>query len=135
MTPKDVRNYRFLDQIIRIAEKKLDDLSVAPTLSDKVFGSNPEYPYEERSFNVTGIDERQTLDHIAKQMAAEQEYHRLIRLKISIDTAAREIEDPADKLMFELTMKGMSQTQVAKKMGIDQTTVSKRLLKICKEYT
>ena len=41
MSPKDVKNYRFLDRAIRIAERKLDEAREKSVLRDKVTGSNP----------------------------------------------------------------------------------------------
>ena len=131
MTASDVKNYRHLDKVIRAAKQKLDALGEEPTLSDKVFGSNPEYPYEPRSFNVTGRSELAVLTHRRKVREAQEELDRLLILKRQIEETADDIEDCVDKIIFTSTMKGQSQTQIAMALHIDQRTVGRRLQKLC----
>ena len=126
MTANDVKNYRFLDRAIRIAEKKLDEARELSVLRDKVIGSNPDFPYEERSFNIGG--ERDDRDPLAK---AEYEVKRLKLLKWDIEYALTIITDPGDKVIFERTMQGYSQTQIGIILGVNHSTVSRRLAKIC----
>ena len=126
MTVSDVRNYRFLDRAIRMAEKRLDAARETSVLRDKVVGSNPEFPYEERSFNIGG--EFDNHNPFAKQ---EWEVERLKRLKHQIEYALSVITEPDYKIIFESTMQGKSQTQIAKILGGDQATISRRLSKLC----
>ena len=131
MTASDVKNYRHLDKVIRAAKQKLDAIGEEPTLSDKVFGSNPEYPYEPRSFNVTGRSELAVLTHRRKVREAQAELDRLLILKRQIEETADDIIDVSDKLIFTATMKGQSQAQIAMTLGVDQGTISRRLRKLC----
>lgn len=131
MTASDVKNYRHLDKVIRAAKQKLDALGEEPTLSDKVFGSNPEYPYEPRSFNVTGRNELAVLTHRKRVKEAQAELDRLLILRRQIEETADDIEDCVDKIIFTSTMKGQSQTQIAMTLHIDQRTVGRRLQKLC----
>lgn len=129
MNINDVRNYRFLDRAIRLADKKIDKLREGDVVHDKVTGSNPEYPYEERSFNIGGS----TANEVAMIMAIS-ERDRLVRIKSEIDTALLIITDPKDKVIFEHTMQGKSQKQIAITLKIDQGTVSRRLQKLCEYF-
>lgn len=129
MTPQDVRHYRFLERAIRIADKKIDSLREGTVIRDKVTGSNPEYPYEERSFNIGGDSPERV-----KLTMAIHERDRLVRIKAEIDDALIVITDPLDKVIFERTMQGQSQAQIAAYLNIDQGTVSRRLRKLCSYF-
>ncbi len=129
MSPKDVKNYRFLERAIRIAERKLDEARERSVLRDKVTGSNPEYPYEERSFNIGGDGYRSS-----EVASAEREVERLRQLKFHIEYASAIIDDPVDKIIFDKSMQGQSQTQIAFALKMDQGTVSRRLKKLCEYF-
>ena len=129
MSPKDVKNYRFLDRAIRIAERKLDEAREKSVLRDKVTGSNPEYPYEERSFNIGGDGY-----HSSEMASAEREVERLRQLKSQIEYASAVITDPVDKIIFDRTMQGQSQAQISIALKLDQATVSRRLGKLCEYF-
>lgn len=129
MSPKDVKNYRFLDRAIRIAERKLDEARERSVLRDKVTGSNPEYPYEERSFNIGGDGY-----HSSEMASAEREVERLTQLKFHIEYASAIIDDPVDKIIFDRTMQGQSQAQISIALKLDQGTVSRRLKKLCEYF-
>lgn len=131
MTVNDVKNYRHLEKVIRVARGKLDDLGEEPTLSDKVFGSNPEYPYEPRSFSVTGRSELAVMMHRKRVAEVKAELDRLLILKRQIEETAEDIVDYVDKIIFTSTMKGQSQAQIAMALHIDQRTVGRRLRKLC----
>lgn len=129
MSPKDVKNYRFLDRAIRIAERKLDEAREKSVLRDKVIGSNPEYPYEERSFNIGGDGY-----HSSEMASAEREVERLRQMKFQIEYASAVITDPVDKIIFDRTMQGQSQAQISIALKLDQATVSRRLGKLCEYF-
>ena len=129
MSPKDVKNYRFLERAIRIAERKLDEAREKSVLRDKVTGSNPEYPYEERSFNIGGDGY-----HSSEMASAEREVERLRQLKYHIEYASAVITDPVDKIIFDRTMQGQSQVQISIALKLDQATVSRRLRKLCEYF-
>lgn len=131
MTVNDVKNFKHMDKAIRIAKKRLDDLGEAPTLSDKVFGSNPEYPYEQRSFTVTGRNELAIVLHRKRVAEARAELERLLTLKRQIEETADDIVDFTDKIIFTSTMSGQSQNQIAMALHVDQRTVGRRLRKLC----
>ena len=131
MTVNDVKNFKHMEKAIQMAKKRLDDLGETPTLSDKVFGSNPEYPYEARSFTVTGRNELAVVIHRRRVAEAKAELDRLLILKRQIEETLDDIVDFTDKIIFESTMKGKSQAQIAMMLHVDQATVSRKLKKLC----
>jgi len=135
MTTKDVRNYRFLARMIRKAARRVDDLSTQSMLSDKVYGSNPEYPYEQRSFEVHGLDEKAEHRRQIDLEDAMFEYHRLVTLQMEIETASRSLKDKTEKTIFDMTMKGEKQEVIAKKLGLERSTVAKKLARICEDLS
>lgn len=135
MTASDVKNYRFLDRAIRSARRRVDDLRDAPVISDKVYGSNPDFPYESKGFNISGND--MAVADMAKMryQAAVEELNRLLGLKREIEEAAMSITDVQDKIIFESVMKGQSQTQISIALGVQQSCVSKKFRKILEKFS
>ncbi len=131
MTVKDVRNYRFLERSIRIAMQHVDELREKPSLADKVSGSNPEYPYELRSFTVEGMESLQYTKQSEALKVAMSECRRLVSLKQEIDEAAAVLTEEPDRTIWSETMGGKTQEEIAEKLSIDQSTVSRRLTYIC----
>lgn len=126
MTPQDIKNYRHIDRMIRIEEKKLDRLRENSTIADKVFGSSADYPYDQRSYKIsTSVNQKEIADSVA-------EIRRLHELKRTIEEIASFLTDPVDKIIFDKTMQGQSQTQIAIGLGINHATVNKRLARILK---
>ena len=135
MTARDVKNYRFLGMAIRKAMEKVDDLREIPYLADKVTGSNPDYPYEERSFHVGGISEMQYIISTDRLNDAVYECQRLLLLKEAIEHACSVIEDEFDKTIWIETMNGKTQCEIAEILSSDQKTVSRRLIYLCEIFT
>lgn len=130
MTISDVRNYRFIDRAIRMAQKRCDELQGLPVLTDKVYGSNPEFPYEAKGFNVNGSD-MSVYDLQRRQYhAALAELQRLKGIKARIELIAASLTDVQDKIIFEGVMQGQSQTQIAVLLNVQQSCVSKKFRKI-----
>jgi hypothetical protein len=134
MNANDVKNYRFLDRAIRVARRRCDDLRDMPVMSDKVYGSNPEFPYESKGFNVSGSDMSYAEIHKAQYEAALEELQRLQELKHEIEDVAMSLVDVQDKAIFEGIMNGQSQTQIAITLCIDQSYVSKKFRKILEKF-
>lgn len=135
MTVKDIQMYRFLDHAINLAIRDVNSLASVHTLRDSVTGSNPDYPYEERTFVVVGEDVAAEAERKRKLRSAEAELARLRRLKAQIEALSRSLPDARDRIIIENTMKGKTQVYIATLIGIDQSTVSRRLECICKSVT
>nr|WP_296029408.1 hypothetical protein [uncultured Dorea sp.] len=138
LTRKDIANYKLLKVLLERDQRKLDRyIAKQPsTYSGKVYGSNPNFPYEARGFTVGGctdaeIRQRQEWDQKCREMEVkiQDDIHRLNELEIAIDTVIAECSDIRDKAILEYTKDGLSQQEVALKLNIDQTLVSKRIKK------
>ena len=131
---KDLKDYRFIDAAISMAKKRLDDVSQKPMLSDKVSGSNPEYPYEQRGFRVTGINEDGLYAYQRRYDQAKREYDRLVRIKSEIEYMLSEIKNVKDRMIIQYIIDGRSQEYVARQMRMSQSRVSERIFIVCEQY-
>lgn len=138
ITRKDIANYKLLKVLLERDRRKLDRyIAKQPsTYSGKVYGSNPQFPYEARGFTVGGcndneIRKRQEWDLKCRELETlvQEDIRQLNELEMSIDKIIIECNDIEDKLILEYTKDGMSQQQIADKLNLDQSRVSRRLKK------
>lgn len=127
MTAKDLRNYKNLNRVINLMKKRVVELSTN-TVRDSVRGSNPNYPYEERSFSLIGAEDSLVYDKRLKEAEEALEYYE--RVKEKIDKGVSLITDPTDRLILEYTLQGKSQQITADFVGVTQPLVSIRLKRI-----
>ena len=125
MTVQDLRNYKCLEQIIRVRERQLDDLRINSTISDRVTASADTFPFCQTHVKVTAGT------HSGKIAEAEKEINRLKQLRHEIEYCRAIIDDPTDKRILEMTLRGQSQSEIGKALSISQQTVSRRLARIC----
>lgn len=114
LTDKEIlTQYVHAHELLIELDEDIQELSTK-VLKDKVKGSNPEYPYEERSFSLSGKDcdawERKITQKI-KQKEAIQE----------VDDRAQEIINSAPASIQRIIRfrceKGLSWEEVARRMG------------------
>ncbi len=138
LTRKDIANYKLLKVLLERDQRKLDRyIAKQPsTYSGKVYGSNPNFPYEPRGFTVGGctdaeIRQRQEWDQKCREMEVkiQDDIRRLNELEMAIDTVIANANDVEDKMILEYTKDGMSQQEISMKLRIDQSWVSRRLKK------
>lgn len=73
------------------------------------------------------------LDQTISEM--ETEVVRLKRVKNEIKFAMSNLVDPVDKRIFTSAINGHSNTEIAKAFDVNQTTISRRLQKICDSFS
>nr|DAM55596.1 MAG TPA: Protein of unknown function (DUF1492) [Caudoviricetes sp.] len=138
LTRKDIANYKLLKVLLERDQRKLDRyIAKQPsTYSGKVYGSNPNFPYEPRGFTVGGctdaeIRQRQEWNQKCREMEVkiQDDIRRLNELEIVIDTVIANAKDIEDKMILEYTKDGMSQQQIAFKLGMERSTITKRIKK------
>lgn len=132
ITREYLANYPYLSEIIAKDEKKLQEYIDNPPVAEygKVRGSNANFPYEARSFIVSGpniADNRawkQRISDLKTKIACERNsFHEMM---VEIDEFILQIKNPRDKLIFEyLYHDGMTQQQVADLLYIERSSVSK----------
>lgn len=138
LTRKDIANYKLLKVLLERDQRKLDRyIAKQPsTYSGKVYGSNPNFPYEARGFTVGGctdaeIRQRQEWDQKCREMEVkiQDDIRRLNELEMAIDTVIANAKDIEDKMILEYTKDGMSQKQISELIGMERSTIAKRLKK------
>ena len=138
ITRKDIANYKLLKILLERDQKKLDRyIAKQPsTYSGKVYGSNPNFPYEPRGFSVGGctdaeIRQRKEWNQKCREMEIkiQDDIRKLNELELAIDTMIANAKDVEDKAILEYTKEGLSQQEIAMKLRIDQSWVSRRLKK------
>lgn len=138
ITRRDIANYKLLKVLLERDQRKLDRyIAKQPsTYSGKVYGSNPNFPYVARGFAVGGctdteIHQRKEWDLKCREMEVkiQDDIRRLNELEVAIDTVIANAKDVEDKAILEFTKDGMSQQEIALKLRIDQSLVSRRIKK------
>ena len=138
LTRKDIANYKLLKVLLERDQRKLDRyIAKQPsTYSGKVYGSNPNFPYEPRGFTLSGctdaeIRQRREWDQKCREMEVkiQEDIRRLNELEMMIDTVIADAKDIEDKMILEYTKDGLSQKEISKIVGLEQSVVSRRLKK------
>lgn len=132
MTKELLNNYRYLDEIIRKDEEKLQYYKDNPPSAyvGKVQSSNKEFPYQRTSIEVSGCEVKDRRSWKEKQYELITKLHNeraeFEQMKLEIDIFLTTIFDGRDRLIFEyLYRDGMTQQEVADKLYMDRSTVSK----------
>ncbi len=87
MDKKILSDYIDIRELIGETEEEIQNLRKKEIVHDKVTGSNPEFPYERRSFHIAGINETY-LDgaDLKKELdLLEEKKHRAEKMKKEID--------------------------------------------------
>ncbi len=138
ITRKDIANYKLLGVLLEKDRQKLVDyIEKRPSCyAGKVYGSNAEFPYEPRGFSVSGCNEYEIAqmkewEQKCREMEikVQEDIDRLKNLTIGIDRLIADCTDLEDKMILECTKDGMSQQQIARKVGLERSVVSKRIKK------
>ena len=138
ITRKDIANYKLLGVLLEKDRQKLVDyIEKRPSCyAGKVYGSNAEFPYEPRGFSVSGCNEYEIAqmkewERKCREMEikVQEDIDRLKNLTIGIDRLIADCTDLEDKMILECTKDGMSQQQIARKVGLERSVVSKRIKK------
>ncbi|HWT74315.1 MAG TPA: DUF1492 domain-containing protein [Mobilitalea sp.] len=134
VTRENLSDLTYLQQAIEDLQSKIKYLESHPPLTQygKVYGSDSNFPYTIRSFNIEGynglnedawLKRRRKLEESLKNKLCEYEKKR-----IEIEEFINNIPDMTTRLMFSyLYVNGMKQEEVAQKLHFDRSTVSKRI--------
>lgn len=142
ITRKDIANYKLLGVLLEKDRQKLADyIEKRPACyAGKVYGSNPQFPYEPRGFSVSGCNEYEIAqmkewEQKCREMEikVQEDIDRLKNLMIGIDRLIADCTDLEDKMILEYVKDGKSQQQIAMEIGLDQSVVSRRIKKYVSE--
>ena len=101
-------------------------------------GSNPDFPYQPMSFHVSGYnireEERKRVKIRDLKLQLEKEIRKEEEKRLEIEEFINAITDRTDNLIFTYCyLEKMSQEEVARKLHIDQSRVSRRISKYLPE--
>lgn len=132
MDKKKLKQYRALLKEQEINDKAIDKLydraAEIPTVLGKVVGSSKDFPYTEVRTTVQ-MDEPRESDEIERRLKIRKVRQEQIRSAVvEIEQFVAGIEDSTDRQIFELTyLEGKKQREVAETVGLEQSSVSKRI--------
>lgn len=132
MTKEKLKQYRYLSELIRKDEEKLQYYKDNPPSAyvGKVQASNKEFPYQRTSLEVSGSDVKDRRSWKQKQYELIGKIHsereKFERLQIEIDLFFTTIFDSRDRLIFEYIYRdGMTQQEVSDKLFLDRSWISR----------
>lgn len=130
MTMDDLKQLRALHREIEQLDKSIQRLEEreVPVVSGKVRGSSHDFPYTEVRTTVM-MYEPKTNDTIQKLLKMKRERREKAEKKVvEIEDFISSIPDSETRQIFELYFQqGMRQQDIAKKLNMEQSTISKRI--------
>ena len=129
---KTLKQYRALlrEQELnnKAIDKLYDRLDNVPVVAGKVVGSSRNFPYTEVRTTVQ-MDEPVEADEINRRIKIREDRREKIRSAVlEIEEFIAAIPDSADRQIFEMCfLDGKKQWEVADAIGVERSTVSKRV--------
>lgn len=129
MTKSTLQEYIDARELIKETERDIQNLRRTETVYDKVSGSNPEFPYQPQSFNVSGVFEtRLDSKKIKKEeMLLIERKEKARQIKLQIDDWMNTIPLRMQRIIRYKFFEGMSWEEAAVKMGRKATGDSIRM--------
>ena len=135
MSEKDLKEYKTLCKEIESLEKRIQkakekDIEV---VAGKVKASMSEFPYTEIRVGVQ-MNSPEQVDVQKRIIRLYQErLEKAEQKKLEIEQFIDDIEDPQLRLIFQYRyIDGMKQREIARKLHIDQSRVSRKILEYLK---
>ena len=112
----------------RAIDKLYDRLANVPVVAGKVVGSSCNFPYTEVRTTVQ-MDEPVESEEINRRLKIREDRKEKIRAAVlEIEEFIAAIPDSADRQIFEMRfLDGKKQWEVADAIGVERSTVSKRV--------
>ncbi len=129
MTRQKLKQIRHLKREIELLEEQILNLE-AGIVTDKVRGSDPEHPWTEKSFYITGFDQEKysrKMDRLKRRL--ERRIEDLVDLRAEILAFVEGIDDSLLRQVIILRhVNGLSWEQVAAEIGSGTTWNSLRMM-------
>ncbi len=136
MDRKTLEEYQLMEQRIRTKRVRIEKLKAMAVQLEHGFvrGSNQEFPYEPRSFHVSGYniqaDERQRQRVYNLKESLEKDVAQTQQRRLEVEEFIEGITDVTDQLIFSyIFLEGLTQEQTARKLHMDQSRISRRISK------
>ncbi|MEG2513986.1 MAG: hypothetical protein RSF83_10670 [Hungatella sp.] len=130
MTEKELRQYQEIIKKIEYFKRKIADakLEEIEAVAGRVKGSSKEFPYIAKSFQVEMEEPKRKRVMEARIKKWEKEVEQLEIKAKNIEDFIDGIDGYITRTIFRLYfLEGMKQEDVAKKLNIDQSWVSKKI--------
>lgn len=128
MDKKVLSDYIDICELVSEMEEEIQNLRKKETVHDKVTGSNPEFPYEQRSFHVAGMRESYLDDARLKKeldMLEERKY-QAEKMKAKIDKWMKTIPARMQRIVRMKYFERKTWDEVAIKLGKTATADNTR---------
>ncbi len=119
-------------ELLKETEKDIDRLEKThpEILHDKVYGSNPNFPYEARGFSIYGAADTPS-DHkrilAEKQRLLQERKRKAMELKIRVEEWMNTLPPRTIRIIRFHFFQGLSWSDTAKRIGRDATADSVRM--------
>ena len=130
MDKRILEDYIDACEFIKETEEEIKKLEKRKRIvQDKVRGSNPEFPYEERSFNLGGtIETVEDASALAREKQILEEQRRIASdLKLGVEEGMREIPFRMQRIIRYKFFKELTWEEVATLMGRKYTADGVRM--------
>ena len=134
MTKKELEQYRFIQLKIESLERRILALKKlrSETRNGIVIGSNPEFPYQEIHYHLEGYnvsEEEERREKLSRLiMELEDARTKATDAYIRTEEYIKSIKDEKLATIFAMIyIEGMTQSEVAEKLGYDRSTISKKI--------
>lgn len=129
MDKKILSDYIDICELISETEEEIRNLKKTEIVHDKVTGSNPEFPYEQRSFHISGIIETDLNGRKLKREMELLEERKLQaeKMKAKIDKWMKTIPARMQRIVRMKYFERKTWDEVAIKMGKTATADSARM--------
>ncbi len=133
MTEKELSQYKAIKNEIADLNRRIAEVKEAEIVPfGTVKGSSKYFPYTPQTFKVAGIDPADATQRQEKvsELLRQREIQRdeLLKKQIEIEKYITGIQDSTTRTIFRLYyIDGLNQWQIAKKIGYDQSVVSRKI--------
>lgn len=120
MNKQILEDYIDVCEFIRESEARIRRLeSKKRVVMDKVHGSNPDFPYEERSFSLVGTEEtpRDAYELSVERKLLEEQKAEAGRLKAEVDAWMKTIPYRMQRIIRYHVFEGLTWDETAAKIG------------------
>lgn len=138
VTEKELSQYKAIKNEIADLTKRIHETKQAEVVPfGTVKGSSKYFPYTSQTFKVAGIDPADAT-HRQKQITEllrQREIQRdeLLKKQVEIENYISGIKDSTTRTIFRMYfIDGLSQWQIARKLGYEQSSISQRIRRFMK---
>ena len=141
MTEKELSQYKAIKNEIVDLNRRITEAKEAEIVQfGTVKGSSKYFPFTPMTFKVAGIDPADATQRQDKvsELLRQREVQRdeLLKKQIEIEKYIAGIPDSSSRIIFRMYfIDGESQWQIAKKLGYDQSRVSRKIDRILKTHS